>query len=78
LVDAAAAKIADDFFSAFEARLQPEVAAPAETAAAAAASPTGATGATAPASPPRSAWLVRGGVAIVALVVLYLIFTSAR
>lgn len=75
LVDAAAAKIADDFFSAFEARLQPAVAATTEPGAEALA-PVGA--AAAPASPPRSTWLLRAGVAVVALVVLYLIFTSAR
>jgi hypothetical protein len=61
LVDAAAAKMADDFFSAFEARLRP-----AEAAEAAVAAP-----AAAPAAGGRRLWWVLA--ALVVLLVLYLL-----
>jgi carbon monoxide dehydrogenase subunit G len=72
LVDAAAAKIADDFFSAFETKLRPAEPVPAEAA------PTAAAGAPTAAPAARNAWLLRLGVALVALVVIYLVFTSAK
>jgi hypothetical protein len=72
LVDAAAAKMAEDFFSAFEARLRPASPVAAEAA-------TGA-GVPVPAPSPawRSAWLLRFGVGLIALGVIYLVFASTR
>lgn len=61
LVDAAAAKISEDFFQAFETRLREEVGAPAaESAAQPAASPAAPAGS-------RLGWWVGGGVLVVAL-----------